>query len=218
VREALWATCSGSEDFVLPFEDQVRSYGQSGASIQLGFESNRWFASDTRALPAIEEEFTMVDATTGDQVSAPSDRREPSVFAVWVEQQSGSHFGLSREGGLSLVAVREARLALLNVRNWIESDAIKDQALRTLITDQSKSRVELTPYRKASRSSHGEVLGPYIGIMTKEGRLAVVHVEDLSAPDEVAYRVRPRRDATALESRAKGAFVPAPSRAVTTAP
>jgi hypothetical protein len=35
-------------------------------------------------------------------------------------------------------------------------------------------------------------VGPYIGVMTREGRLAVVHVEDFSGREQILYRARPR--------------------------
>jgi hypothetical protein len=192
-QEAVSATHDRLRNFHLPFDDQVRGIRTAGAFMQLAFESNRWFEGDaTRALPLMEEEYTVVDAATGYPVAAPSDQREPEEFAGWVEDESKCDFGLSRDGGCGLVAVRGAKLALLNVGHWMEVDAITDESLRAAIMKQDKKRIELTAYYKAHRDSHEESMGPYIGVLTKEGRLAVVHVEAFSGPDEIAYRVRPR--------------------------
>lgn len=161
------------------------------------FMSNRIFRGGTLGLRQMERDYSVVDATTGLPVSVPFDQREPAKFAMWIEAQDKGDFGLSREAGNDLIAVRGAKLALLNVTNWIEADAIRNDELRAVIEQQHKRRIGLSSYYEAHRNEHStypptEFIRPYIGVMTKEGRLAVVHIEDFSGRAQILYRVRPR--------------------------
>jgi hypothetical protein len=183
--------------FPLFDDDPVGSSGARNGYIHLEFMSNRMFRGDTRGLHQMEEKYWVIDATTGLPVSVPFDQLEPAKFARWIEAQDKGDFGLSREAGNDLIAVRGAKLALLNVTNWIEADAIRNDELRAVIEQQHKRRIGLSSYYEAHRNEHStypptEFIRPYIGVMTKEGRLAVVHIEDFSGREQILYRVRPR--------------------------
>jgi Zn-dependent protease with chaperone function len=198
VAEALRAQYMGENHenlFPLFDDDPVGSSGARNGYIHLGFMSNRMFRGDTRGLQ--EKDYSAIDATTGIPISAPSDQLEPAKFLMWVEAQDKGDFRLSREADNGLVAVRRAKLALLNVTNWIEADAIPNDELRAIIEKQNTKRIGLSSYYEAHLNGHStfpptEFIGPYIGVMTKEGRLAVVHIEDFSGREQILYRVRPR--------------------------
>ena len=195
VSESLWAQYLGeTQEYLYPLFDNDRIGGSGAANghVTLHFMSNRPFLGDSRALHRMEEQFCVVDAMNGHPVVAPSDHRDPAKFAAWLETQSAGDFGLSRTAGDSLVAVRGAKLALLNVENWIQADAIHDEALREIIERQNQEQIELTSYHKSWQGAMSGFTGPYVGILTKEGRLAVVHVEDFTGPEEIMNRVRAR--------------------------
>jgi hypothetical protein len=192
VHHVLETTHPRMESFRLPFEDRVVSTLLSGTFISLGFESNRPFVgSGVRSLHSIEESYSVVDASTGYPDSAPPNRRDAEGFAAWLQAQGKGDLGLSL-APYSLVALRGAKLALLDVENWIEADAIRNDALRAIILKQDKKRIELEKYYQANRDSNDHYVVPYAGILTTEGRLAVVAVEDFSGRNDIAYRLRPR--------------------------
>lgn len=205
VVKALWTQYLGKNSntlFPLFDDDRVGGNGAGNGYVHLGFMSNRRFLGDSRALGPMENDYTVVDATTGYPDSAPPDQHETGKFAAWVTAQDKGDFGLSRAGGTSIIAVRGAKFASLNVTNWIEADAMPNDVLRATIEAQQKQRIDLNPYYTsflAEYSTHPpmEFIGPYIGVLTKEGRLAVVQVEGFSGPEQIDYRVRPRAETEA---------------------
>ena len=195
VIQSLWAQYQGERgDNSYPMFDADRVGGSGAANgyVTLHFMSNRLFQGDSRVLGTMELQFSIVDATTGVPISAPTDEHERMKFSNWIDKQDKGDFGLSRQTNGSLVAVRGSKLALLKVDNWVQADAIDDESLRATIQQQNKNLIQLASYYRANRDPRINYIGPYIGVLTKEGRLAVVHLEDFSGPDDITYRVRPR--------------------------
>jgi hypothetical protein len=88
-------------------------------------------------------------------------------------------------------------MVLLDVENWLQADAIDEESLRTLLKQHGGRVIKLKKGFEAHRNQYNtippaEYIGPYIGIQTREGHLAVVHIEDFSGPKEVHYRLRTR--------------------------
>ncbi len=208
VSAALRASHRDFKDFTLPFDDRVVSFGHSGSVVRLRFESNAPFHGDTCGLDDIEKRSSVIDAVTGYRETAPPDDREPGKFARWLDQHGKGDFGYDDAKGGGLFAVRGAKLALLDVSNWVEADAIGNEALRGEIEKQDKQVVSLKTFYEAHRDMHKRhpstpYIGPYIGVLTKEGRLAVVHVEDFSGRESIGVRTRPR-DVTADDQKPTG--------------
>ncbi len=208
VSAALRASHRDFKDFTLPFDDRVVSFGHSGSVVRLRFKSNAPFPGDTRGLDDIEKASSVIDAVTGYPETAPPDDREPGKFARWLDQHGKGDFGYDDAKGGGLFAVRGAKLALLDVSNWVEADAIGNEALRGEIEKQDKQVVSLKTFYETHRDMHKRhpstpYIGPYIGVLTKEGRLAVVHVEDFSGRESIGVRTRPR-DVTADDQKPTG--------------
>ena len=202
IAAALKASHHDFKDFTLPGGDRVVRYGHSNTVVRLGFESNAKFRGDTRGLDDIEETSSVIDAVTGYPETAPVDAREPGKFAGWLDQYGKGDFGYDDAKGGGLFAVRGAKLALLDAINWIEADAINNDALRAEIKKQDKPVVGLKTFYEAHRDVHKThpsvpYIGPYIGVLTKEGHLAVVHVEDFNGRKSINIRTRPRDEPSA---------------------
>ncbi|MCG8651803.1 MAG: carboxypeptidase regulatory-like domain-containing protein, partial [Pirellulales bacterium] len=196
VQKSLYAQYADFSYIELPFEDRLSSYS-AGRTVQLGFVSNRLFLGDNRSLRQMEQSHSVVDATTGYPITVPREFRQADQLQNWLDRQGKGDFVLSGKSGGTLVAVRDAKLVPLVVDSWMEADAIPDDVLHDEFERRGTQRIGLQEHYRAHRNQHTthpptEYLGPYIGLRTREGRLAVVHIEDFSGPEEIHYRVRPR--------------------------
>ena len=177
-------------DFQLPFNDRVVGYG-AGRFVHLSFESNRPFESSTKAIADIESSGTVIDATTGDLVTAPKKLRENKEFESWINGQSKGDFGFDDANGGSLSTTRGAKLVKLDVRTWVEADAIGNDELKALLNGSAAKRT--VSLRKYNLNNQPNKNAPYcyVGVLTKEGRIAVVAVESFSGSGPlVRSRVR----------------------------
>ncbi|EMI45530.1 M56 family metallopeptidase [Rhodopirellula sp. SWK7] len=178
-------------DFTMPFADHVVSYG-AGRIVHLGFESNRSFVSSLRSIHEIESSGTVIDATNGYLVTAPKESREPGNFQRWLLEQGKGDFGFDDARGGGLFAVRGAKLVKLNVGTWFEADAISNDEMRTLLEGPTASRtVSLKEHYLDYQQDNGAPYC-YVGVLTQEGRIAVVAVEDFSGPSRIGVRTRVR--------------------------
>ena len=92
-----------------------------------------------------------------------------------------------------MIAVRGATLVKLDVKTWVEADAIGNDELKALLNGPSAGRsVSLKKYYQNYQQDNGKPYC-YVGVLTKEGRLAVVAVEDFSGPSSIAVRTRVRK-------------------------
>ena len=189
VQQSLEAQYRDSTDFELPFKDRVGSYG-AGRVVHLGFMSNRPFDSSLRCMHEIETSHTVVDATTGYLLTAPKKSREPDDFRRWLSKEGRGDFGYDDANGGGLISVRGAKLVELDVETWHEADAISDKQLRALLNGPSAS--DTVPLKKHNQDPFQDAPYCYVGVLTKEGRLAVVAVEGFSRNSvDVRTRARP---------------------------
>lgn len=185
-------------NFPLFDDDRVVSFGAHNGYVQLGFQSNRPFRRTSRSLDDVEKGYSVVEAATGYVLTAPKEAREPGAFRRWLRENGKGDFAYDSAKGGGLFAVRNARLVLLDgVKTWYEADAIADDALRERLDKDGQDLVPLKKYYEAYVEKDKvhpsrEFIGPYIGILTQKGVLAVVHVEDYSGLDIITYRVRTR--------------------------
>ncbi|TWU44956.1 Regulatory protein BlaR1 [Novipirellula aureliae] len=191
VQQSLNAQYRDFGDFELPFDDRVVSYG-AGRIVHLGFQSNRPFVSSSKSIHEIESSGTVIDATTGNLVTAPNDSREPGAFARWLNEQGKGDFGFddARDGGL--FAVRGAKLVKLEVNTWVEADAISNDELRALLEGPTAGRTVSLKKHYQDYQRDNSPSPCYVGVVTQEGRLAVVAVEDFSGRNSIILRTRAR--------------------------
>ena len=187
VQQSLYAQYQGFTDFELPFKDRLFSYG-AGRVVDLGFMSNRPFAGSSRGMHEIETSHTVVDATTGYLLTAP--KRELGDFQRWLRKKGRGDFGYDDANGGGLISVRGAKLVELDVEMWHEADAISDKQLRALLNGPSAS--DTVSLKKHSQDPFQDAPYCYVGVLTKEGRLAVVAVEGFSGRSSINVRTRVR--------------------------
>ncbi len=196
VQKSLYAQYNNFHEFDLPFEDELCGYG-AGQVVHLNFVSKRRHRGDTQALRDIDNSHSVVDAITGHSVSSPKLVQGSRQFQNWLDENGKGDFALDAKGlaECNLFAVRDAKLVTLDAENWFEADSVSDDSLRTLLNERGEDSVSLKPLFEAIGARSGMFLmhhsTVYIGVLTKEGRLAVVHVEDCNGV-EIKFRVRPR--------------------------
>ena len=191
VQQSLFTQYRDSSDIQLPFKDRTVGYG-SGRFVHLSFKSNRPFESSLRGIDDVESSYTIVDATNGFPFSSPKKLRDADSFKRWLSKQKKGDFGFDAADGGSLIAIRDAKLVKLDVRTWVEADFINKHKLRALLEGPSAgSTVLLKKHYQDYQQDNGAPYC-YVGVLTREGRLAVVAVEDFSGPSSIAVRTRAR--------------------------
>jgi len=178
-------------DTDLPFDDRVISYGAGTGLVHLGFASNERFCRWSRSIADVESSNSVVDATTGLRHPAPDDVENKEEFRRWLDVSGKGDFAYDQTGGGKLVAVRGAKLLALNVENWLQADGINDKQLRERLNRSGGNVVPLADFRKRLQQDE-DAQTVYAGILTKEGRLAVVQVQWFRAPNSIDYLVRCR--------------------------
>ncbi|WP_404308654.1 M56 family metallopeptidase [Neorhodopirellula lusitana] len=191
VQQSLNAQYRDFGDFELPFSDRVVSYG-AGRIVHLGFESNRPFTSSSRSIHEIESSGTVIDATTGHLVTVPKESREPGDFQRWLIEEGKGDFGFDDARGGGLFAVRGAKLVKLDVETWVEADAISNDELRAWLEGPTAGRTVSLKKHYQDYQRDNSPSPCYVGVMTQEGRLAVVAVEDFSGRNSIVLRTRAR--------------------------
>jgi len=183
-----------SRDTDLPFDDRVISYGAGTGVAQLGFASNDRFCGWSRSIAEIESSNAVVDATTGLRHVAPDDVENSEEFRRWLDLSGKGDFAYDQSGGGELVAVRGAKLLALTVKNWPQADEIADKQLLEELNESGGQVVPLAELRQRLQQDE-DAQTIYVGILTKEGRLAVVQVQGFKAPNSIDYLVRFRATA-----------------------
>lgn len=189
----------------LPFDDEVKSAHTSNGYVTLRFTSNNKFCGRKQELEDFNNSYTVFDTDSDIQANAyplitvPADAREPDKISHWLNQTGKGDFGY-KDG--ELFAVRGTKLALLNVKNWLEADAISNGDLLAEINQQDKRAINVKTYiqthqdqflaRHITGYRYIEYIGPYIGVLNLEGHLSVVHVKKDSFKDRIYLNCRPR--------------------------
>ena len=190
VQQSLNSKYRDFGDFQLPFDDRVVGYG-AGRFVHLSFESNRQFENSPKVIHDIESSATVIDATTGNLVTAPKKLRENKKFKSWINGQSKGDFGFDDANGGSLFTTRGAKLVKLDVRTWVEADAIGNDELKALLNGSAAKRT--VSLRKYNLNNQPNKNAPYcyVGVLTKEGQIAVAAVESFGGSGPlVRSRVR----------------------------
>ena len=191
VQQSLFSKYPNSSDVPLPFKDRLGGIG-SGRFVHLSFMSNRSFESSMISIDAIANSREVIDATTGYLLTAPKGSRDADGFERWLDNKQEGDFGFDGADDGSLIATRGAKLVKLDVKTWVEADAIGNDNLKALLSGPSAGRkVPLKKHYQDYQQGNGAPYC-YVGVLTKEGRLAVVAVEDFSGVSSIAVRTRAR--------------------------
>ncbi|QDT43619.1 Regulatory protein BlaR1 [Gimesia alba] len=184
----------------LPFDDEVKHANSSNGYVTLGFTSNEIFRGKVLDLEDFNNSYTLIDmdsaiqANAIPQITVPATAREPDKISHWLNQTGKGDFGYKNG---ELFAVRGTKLALLNVKNWFEADAISKDALRAEIKKQDKHDINVkneiqTYFDQFPTRHYTEYIGPYIGVLNQEGHLSVVHIKKIPIMDGIYLNCRPR--------------------------
>ena len=182
VSHVVWKTLKAqypsARDLPLPFDDEVAGYGASGDRIELSFKSNASFTGQQLSLQA----GAFLD------VSGP-DIREGSELPLLLPSLRGDVV-LDVETQ-TLAAVRGATLIPLRGRDWLEMDAIPDQALMTPSEWKETPSIALGELKGIREIELSKFPGRFLAVRTAEGRLSVIEVLSVDG-QSVDLHIRPR--------------------------
>ncbi|MHC4240411.1 MAG: hypothetical protein ACYSUC_11795 [Planctomycetota bacterium] len=163
-------------DIELPFDDEVRSMwgGGGGAGAHLVFASNAKFGGTELLL---EHNRPVFDIVHGVLSTSPNNRNgdRPEIINKLVAKQGKGDIAYD-DAAVTVLAVRSAKMAKLDVADWLEADGVSNERLREHIADSSFSSISVAnlPRMNGPRPmgrSRGRI---FIAVQTHEGRLAVI--------------------------------------------
>ena len=199
VQQSQAAQYEGVDRFELPFDDRVVRYGAASV-VQLGFKSNRSFVGSMRSIQDIEDSGTVIDATTGNLITAPEEAQKGNDFQRWLSKNGRGDFGFDDADGGGLFSIRDAKLVKLDVKTWHQADAISSKELRALLGGPSAGQtISLKNHYQDYQQENGAPCC-YVGVLTNEGRLAVVAVESFSGRKRIGVRTRVRAALSEMET------------------
>jgi hypothetical protein len=170
-------------DMPLPFDDKpVSIYGGSGFVLfasndrfqPKGFAIDGWRGGAAR---------TVYDVAGGTCLHLPAavagQTPDAPAVARWIDRQGKGEL-LYLDGSAALLAVRSARLAILDVGGWIEADRLSDDELRRRIAEQGKTSVPVDSLRPINgiRPVGEEDPRIFVAVENREKRLAVAALEN----------------------------------------
>jgi beta-lactamase regulating signal transducer with metallopeptidase domain len=213
VIEALhgqWLGDKGAMLFPRFDTDPIIGCGTHNLVMNLSFQSNREHVGWYISLNGFSRDHSLFDTKRG-PLRGPDVGIASSELSSWLEKEGCCDFGYDDTNGGRLFAVRGAKLLHLDVKAWYEADAIADPDLRNRIQTNGKDAIPLKDAYQEYKEQHTvippkEFVGRYIGVLTKEGRLAVVHVSDFSGIQSVNVGIRVRTNAPSTAD--KGTKVP----------
>jgi hypothetical protein len=176
--KALDAQYPNAGALILPFDDQVYSYGAGGGRIDLSFKSNA--ALKGRQLAFHDGVYLDVSGPiirSGGELPllAPSLRGDVILDA---EKQA-------------LTPVRGATLIPLRGRDWLEIDAIPDKALLTPSEWKESPSFALETLKEIGVFELSKFPGRFLAVRTAEGHLSVIEVRSVDGKS-VDLHIRPR--------------------------
>ncbi|MHC4214862.1 MAG: M56 family metallopeptidase, partial [Planctomycetota bacterium] len=191
-----------SKDTVKVFGSETVGYGQGGGKFRLRFASNRAFVGNNLSFGDVKTDRSVLDASTGRIINVPESASGDLQLERWLDKEGKGDFIYDNSDGGAIVACRDAKLAVLEVSNWIEADAISGEMLSNYIRGNVVHSVSLKKYREISRNDydfiyHGQ---PFIAVETKQGGLAVARVTDFGG-DDVTIRTRVRGSDVGVEGQ-----------------
>jgi len=163
-------------DIELPFDDEVRSMwgGGGGAGAHLVFASNAKFRGGELLL---EHNRPVLDIVHGVLSTPPNDtdaNRLEMINKLVAKQGKGDI--AYDDAAATVFTVRSAKMAKLDVADWLEADGVSNERLTEFIRDSSFSSISVAnlPRMNGPRPmdrSRGRI---FIVVQTHEGRLAVI--------------------------------------------
>ncbi|MHC4648191.1 MAG: hypothetical protein ACYTBJ_22245 [Planctomycetota bacterium] len=163
-------------DIELPFDNEVRSIwgGGGGVGPHLVFASNAKFRGQYVLLSQGRNVFDIVHGV----LSAASNDRDTNRLEMinkLVAKQGRGDIAYD-EAAAAVFAVRGAKMARLDVADWLEADAVSNERLREFIRDSSFSRISVVnlPRMNGPRPMDRARGRIFIAVQTHEGRLAVI--------------------------------------------
>lgn len=208
LSEALSAQWAGPNFKPLfpPFDgDKIVAWGVSGLNMCLSFGSNRDFGGDVISLHDFAGSYHWVaDVTTGSVVVVPNAESASSKREKWLSTEGRGDFAYDGED-MRLFAVRGAKLLRLNVEKWFDADAIDSPELRKRIEADGKDAISLADdYRREDEDRFRDFPGAYIGVLTEQGRVAVVHVSNFYGKQHILVHTRVRTERPRSELPSSG--------------
>lgn len=188
---AQWIGENGKTLFPLFDNDDKLGWGAGGLNMSLIFGSNRDFRGNLIGLDDFAStHHCIVDATTGYPEIVSDAEAAPDKREAWLATQGRGDFAYDGQK-IRIFAVRGAKLLRLDVQTWFDADSIADAELRKRIETGGKDAVPLADAFRRHGSAPG-IPGIYIGVLTRQGRLAVVNVPEFSGQQCVHVHTRVR--------------------------
>lgn len=156
----------------LPFDDQVVDLWGNGPSLH--FASN----ADFRGNHGMLSQSSVYDVVRCVRMHAhPAPAPGSSAMDAWLVREGRGDLTLD---GSTLIAVRGAKIAYAEVKNWFDADKLSDDQLRTVIRNGSHDRISikgLPPMNGPHRGdrTEGEF---FIVVQTRENRLAIINLHN----------------------------------------
>jgi len=162
-------------DIELPFEDKVRSIwgGGDGAGPHLAFASNAQF----RGFDVFLGSHSVFDIVSGLWRVEPTvrDASLNTLITQWVREQDKGDIAYN-DNSASLIVLRGAKMAELNVSNWFEADRLSNADLRKLIEGKGQTVISVKRLPPMNGPRQVGVNEPrfFIVVQNRDGRLAVM--------------------------------------------
>ena len=187
-------------EWKLPFAT-VTSYGGGSDDVHFSFKSDKPYLYDNFRLyyydgvSAKKFENHTYNIASMRALRAPDDCKTTEQLLAWIDKQNQGDIYYDKKSE-SIVCCRDAKMAVLDVNNWIESDRISTEDLRNQIRNNSITSFCIANYWTLSDVDFGlrdpKPVVPIIAVETKEGAVALLRPKDLKhrSPDSTYLEVR----------------------------
>jgi len=129
-------------DIELPFEDEVRSIwgGGNGAGPHLAFASNAKF----RGQDVFLDNHCVFDLVRGLSRIAPAQQKASgnTLIANWVKEHNRGDITYD-DSNATLIALRGAKMAELEVPNWFDADRVSNNQLHKLVEAKGQTTISV---------------------------------------------------------------------------
>ena len=166
-------------DIELPFQDEVLSIwgGGGGAGSHLAFASNALFRGRDVFLDGRKDSRHVFDLVRGMHRLTPEmpDESGDTLMAQWVRKHDTGDVAYD-DSQASLIALRVAKIAELEVSNWFEADRVTNRELRKLIDENGQAVISVKRLPPVNGLRQVGVTEPrfFVVVQSCQGRLAVM--------------------------------------------
>jgi len=172
--------------------------GYSGGSdrVDFRFESEKPGLSRSVGLEDVAErqyDYHAYDIASRKKLKAPDDCTTDEKLEEWLSRQDAGDFYYDQESE-SIVSCRGAKMAVLDVNNWIESDRIPNEKLRDIIRKKPISRFSVSGFKSLDdnmSSNKDKPVVPIIAVESKSGHVALIRPQDMH-PKRLDLKIRHR--------------------------